>query len=445
MSFPKFFLFSPNAGGQGTVVLLTCQNFMPIFENGILQTFDDASKLHGTAASRVDSLVGYGARIAGADSYFDDPNFLGGESHFGLHFWVKADLDLIPLTQDTTLFFRGTAGGGDIRLMRYSTNRAANAGRLALELKVMVAGTPRMVTAIFNAKLQTGKWTALAVSMAFGQALDGLSYPYPKLYLDGLETDRSALYGLSMTELATATAMASGGGESVFGAALDQPGVVAHYEFADAVALRGAPLSGGNAQRIAKLPTILFDGTDVTPARYVNHDSAYFTVPYTKDNAVVTVSQGWGTGSGIFAGATIQGAGEGSFFHLWPQDGIEELALSCNVNVEVPVEHLDDSFLYTVQNDDRTYSSGSFVEQSTIFASSLVKMKLTVDSTNDAGLLQRFFLENPIFFIKTDHLDLFLDGAATPKAKCRLISYENEGRDSPTTWKASLSIQRLEK
>lgn len=446
MSKPSDVLLAPASGPAGTSVLLTATE---LFERGEMtktQSFDLLSGYHGANISRVSSLIGYGARVAGAGSYFDDPDFLSGEAGFGVAMWVKPDFDSTPLAEDTTIFFRGTAGSGDIRLFRYATNRYAYAGQLALQMTVTIGGAPRTFIATFDSKLVNLNWNFLAFSMAFGADAQGVGVTQPRLWLNGSEGVRMSLYGVTQAELDSATAMAGGGGESVFGADLRNTAPSAHYEFADAMCRRGTPFSGGEVLRAGTLPTILFGGVDVTPASFVDYESCYFTTPNGDANVTVTARNLSGWATAIFNSQFIVIPGEGATaFHLWTLTGSEELPLSCAVNVELPIEHLDDSFLYSVQLDDRTYSQGSFVEPSGIYASSAAIIKLVIDTTSDAALLQRFFIENAEFYIATDNLDLFLQGAVTGRTKCRLLSYINEGRDGPLVWKATLSLQRIEK
>lgn len=119
------------------------------------------------------------------------------------------------------------------------------------------------------------------------------------------------------------------------------------------------------------------------------------------------------------------------------------ISIGCPVSVQLPLEHKDFSQYYTVQLDDGTYSSGTFVDPALVNLSQEVRMTLITDSTEAAAMLQQFFIDNGTFYIQCAGLDLFMDGVVGAKHKVNLIAYELDNRDGPTAWKSMLAIKKV--
>lgn len=133
----------------------------------------------------------------------------------------------------------------------------------------------------------------------------------------------------------------------------------------------------------------------------------------------------------------------GGFQLFTEADQVNPLPIGCAVSVDLPLEHKDFSQYYTVQRDNGTYSSGTYVDPTSLAASTETRMRLVIDRLDAASMIQQFFMDNASFYIQCGGLDLFSTGELGAKHHVNLIAYEMEPRTSPIVWESLLAIKKV--
>ena len=124
--------------------------------------------------------------------------------------------------------------------------------------------------------------------------------------------------------------------------------------------------------------------------------------------------------------------------------------LGCSTSIQLPIEYNQYSSEYTVQLDNGTYVSGTFVTTGGESQSS--KVNIEIDKS-ELKTLQTFLFTEDEFYIQAKYVDLWLystdwNGTDEPLNaifKVRKKGFSINSRKGPNVYSVSLTIERLER